>query len=154
MFSKSKNALFVALMILVVFTLGIFSVNAANTDDETSGTAYSFDELTSTEYQMNDFKYITLDENSVMITQYVGKQREIEVPEKIDNKDVSLIYYRAFINYSNVTLKGYSKSIAEKFARTNNLSFICMKYGDFILICDEYGFVPNTINVSMKSEWY
>lgn len=128
MFSKSKNALFVAFMILVVFTLGIFSVNAANTDDETSGTAYSFDDLTSTEYQMNDFKYITLDENSVMITQYVGKQKEIEVPEKIDNKDVSLIYYRAFINYSNVTLKGYSKSIAEKFARTNNLSFICMKY--------------------------
>lgn len=32
--------------------------------------------------------------------------------------------------------------------------FICMKYGDFILMCDEYGFDPNTIDVSMKSEWY
>ena len=81
---------------------GGMTVQAASTEEKTSG----------------DYKYRILEDGTAEITEYIGDDKEVVVPSKLDGKKVKWIEERAFYSNKKITKVEISEGITHLWGRT------------------------------------
>lgn len=130
MISYLKKTVSVMLVLIALIScISIIPTAAVETSvAEVEAQAKGDDDIAQTEKSYEDFKYIVLDDGTIMITEYIGTSEEVTVPETIDDMDVSQIAFDAFDNMLYVQLYGYADSVAYYFAKERGLRFNILKY--------------------------
>ena len=132
MISNLKKTVSVILVLIALIScISIIPTAAVETSVvEVEANAEGDKEIAETEKSYEDFKYIILDDQTILITKYTGKSNKVTVPEAIDDMDVSQIAEDAFegYNYKKLTLRGYANSVAYFFAKQMNLKFDMIKF--------------------------
>ena len=90
---KSKRITAVLLSaVMATSIISAFPASAATLGNETSSVSYNWEDIIETE----DYKYIVLDDGTIEIVSYLGREHELTVPSTLDGKKVTVIGETAF----------------------------------------------------------
>lgn len=88
----------------------------------------------------SDFDYEVFEDGTIIITSYLGSDKDVYIPETINNKTVVAIADDAFSNKSDITLHGYKDSIVQEFAKKHSIKFEYILYAPIdITSCEATG---------------
>lgn len=137
MFTCGKKVISLILALLCILSIfSVLQVSALDKEDEPVDSS-SNEEITTTEYRYEDFSYVVLEDDTIMLTKYRGYNDYINIPDEINEKEISFIHPETFDGYNDIHLCASAGSVAKAYAKENNIDFICEKYEPLEITCFE-----------------